>query len=99
MKWLTLLALSATAGCVRDLSTDNFNRPFDPWVPSDVRAFVIDAQACTHFSGEAGYDPERAAFLQRMIRKTCTNIDNRAKRLRHRYSSPEVRQLIADTWQ
>ena len=79
--------------------TDNWGHPFPQWVPRDVRLFVVDAQACMHFSGEHAYDAERGAFLQRMIRENCTNLDGRKARLLRKYRhSARARALIGQTW-
>ena len=98
MRW-SILLLFACSACAGDLSTDNFNHSFEPWVPRDVRAFIIDAQTCTHFSGEPAGDPQRQAFLDKMMRETCTNIGERAQQLRERHPSQQVQQLISDTWE
>jgi hypothetical protein len=91
-----VLAL-ACAGCATSPATNNFNRPFEPWVPRDVRLFVIDAQACWHFSGEVGHEEERRAFLQRMIKESCSNLDKRKSVLVRKYGrSPETMKLISD---
>ena len=99
MRWLAFLVLATTAACARDLSTDNFNHPFDPWVPRDVRAFIIDAQACQHFSGESGEGmPERQAYIDKMMLETCANIEQRKRVLMERHRSERVRQLISEVW-
>ena len=91
-----VLAVAAAASVP---ATDNWGHPFPQWVPVDVRHFVVDAQACTHFSGEVGYDPERTAFLQRMIRENCTNIEQRKTRLERRYrSTARIKKVIGDAW-
>ena len=98
MKYFALFFLCA--GCASVPRTDNYNRPFEAWVPADVRPFVIDAQACTHFSGEGPIgDPERDRFLERMIRKTCSGLDQRKAELLKRYAgSAVVRRVIVDAW-
>lgn len=79
--------------------TDNFGKPFQPWVPADVRTFVIRAQACIHFSGEPSGEGERKAFLERMTRETCTGLDDQERRLKHKYrGSVRTKRLIAETW-
>ena len=99
MRWTAVIPIACAAACAQDLSTDNFGRPFDPWVPSDVRAFVIDAQGCTHFSGESGEGmPERQAYIDKIVRKTCANIEERKRALMERHRSPQIRELIADSW-
>ena len=97
MRWIALVL--ACASCSTSPGTDNFGRPFARWVPGDVRAFVIDAQACGHFSGEEAYDAERKAFLDRMVAKTCTGLDKRKAELSHQYAaSAGVRELIDKVW-
>jgi hypothetical protein len=89
----------ACASCASVPATDNFGKPFPAWVPNDVRAFVADAQACTHFSGEEPYDAERRAFLDRMIQKTCSDLDVQKAELRHRYArSGDIQSLILEAW-
>ena len=95
MKW-ALIALVCT-GCVSKAETDNYGKPFAVWVPNHVRAFVVDAQACTHFSGEEPYDEKRRAFLEKALRNSCDDLDERKQRLIRRYrSSAEVVALIAE---
>jgi len=97
MKWIVLLL--AVGGCATTLATDNFGKPFAGFVPKDVRAFVIDAQACGHFSGEEPYDAERRAFLETMIKKTCTGLEARKAVLTRRYSNtPEILTEISQVW-
>ncbi len=79
-------------------SSDNWGHAFPQWV-GDVRLFVIDAQACLHFSGEHAYDDHRRAFLQRMIKENCTNLDGRKARLLRKYRhSARAKTLVTDTW-
>jgi hypothetical protein len=98
VKWV-ILAL-ACAACASTPSTDNFNRPFSAQLPRDVRLFVIDAQACAHFSSEPrGDEPERDRFLDRMSRKACNGLIERRDGLLHRYKqSPEVTGVIKEAW-
>ena len=105
MKRLAFLLVAVTAGCARDLSTDNFNHPFEPWVPRDVRARIAigrnepPAQGCMHFSGESGEGmPGRQAYIDKMVRKTCRGLDERKRMLMERHQSAQVRQLITDHW-
>lgn len=97
---IVLIALAAAAADPIP-ETDNFGEPFPAFVPADVRLFVIDAQGCTHFSGEPSSDeyPERKAFLEEMIVKTCTDIDKRKSALESRYKdSAEVLKIVSDAW-
>jgi hypothetical protein len=98
----TILFALAAAAATPPPATDNFGEPFPAFVPADVRLFVIDAQACTHFSGEPSSDeyPERKAFLEEMVAKTCTGIDDRKAKLERRYRrSAPIRQVISDAWE
>ena len=97
MRWTALIL--ASAGCAATPAADNFNRPFPAWVPSDVRGFVIDAQACIHFSGEESFDANRKAFLDRMMRENCTDLDKRKIELTRRYDrSKNIKDLISEAW-
>jgi hypothetical protein len=80
--------------------TDNYGTERSASIPKKVRKFVIDAQACAHFSGEEGYDADRAAFLAKMIKKTCTNIEDRREKLltKHR-GNAEIEMIIAEVWE
>jgi len=99
MRWTAPVLIVCAAACAKDLAIDNFGHPFEPWVPSDVRNFVIDAQGCMHFSGESGGDlPERQAYVDKMIRKTCPNLDKRKRALLERHQAPQVRQVISEAW-
>ena len=93
MIWIALMLAGATP------PSDNFGKPFAAWVPRDVRLFVIDAQACVHFSGEYGFDSERKAFLDRMIKENCTDLDSRKGRLIRKYQqSTRARKLVSEVW-
>ena len=83
-------------------ATDNYGDPFPAFVPTDVRSFVIDAQACNHFSGEPyeDQDKDRKAFLEKMMAKTCNNIDKRKAKLQQRYiRSAIIKKVISDAWE
>lgn len=89
----------AVGGCATTPATDNFGKPLAAFVPKDVRAFVIHAQACGHFSGEEPHDAERRAFLDKMIKKTCTGLEARKAILSRRHSkSPEILTEISQVW-
>jgi hypothetical protein len=97
-----ILIAFALAAVTAPPATDNFGEPFPALVPTDVRLFVIDAQACTHFSGEPydDQDRDRKAFLDKMIAKTCTNIDRRKATLERRYKrTARIRKVISDAWE
>jgi hypothetical protein len=79
---------------------DNYGDERSASIPKQVRTFVIDALACAHFSGEEGYDAERAAFLAKMIKKTCTKIEDRRENLLTKYQgNAEVEAIIAEVWE
>lgn len=79
---------------------DNYGTVRAASIPKKVRHFVIDAQACAHFSGEEGYDAERAAFLAKMIKKTCSKIEDRRENLLTKYrGNAEVEAIIAEVWE
>ncbi|HEU5481806.1 MAG TPA: hypothetical protein VFU80_01770 [Sphingomicrobium sp.] len=99
---IQIFAALALAGVEPIPATDNFGEPFPAFVPGDVRLFVIDAQACTHFGGEpySEDDKERKAFLDEMIAKTCTNIKERKASLERRYRrSAEIKAVISNAWE
>ncbi len=64
--------------------------------PKPVRRFIMDAQACTHFAGEEPYDRERAAFLAKMTRKHCRNLDARKEALAQKHKPDEVILALLD---
>ena len=99
MRWI-LLALACSA-CAATPSADNFGTSFAPGIPKEVRLFVIDAQACTHFSGEGPTgDPGRDEFLARMMRKTCRDLDARKAQLLARHGgSEEIRAAVNEAWE
>ena len=95
--WSAIL-LAATA----PPATDNFGEPFPAFVPTDVRLFVIDAQGCTHFSGEPydDQDKDRKAYIDKMIAQACPNLDQRKAKLEKRYRrSAKIRKVIAEAWE
>lgn len=68
-------------------------------IPGDIRAFVIDAQGCGHFSGEEPYDVERAAFLKKNIDAMCTELEKRHRKLAAQHAgNPEATAMIAEAW-
>lgn len=81
--------------------TDNYGEVRSPTIPKKVRKFVIDAQACAHFSGEAsGEDNDRERYVQKVIRQTCTNIEKRREKLLVKYrGNGEVEAIIAEVWE
>jgi hypothetical protein len=88
--------VTAAAGTARP-ATDYFGEGFPAFVPADVRLFVIDAQVCTHFGGELGDgDKDREAYIDKVMAKTCPNLDKRKARLERRYKhSARNKKVIA----
>lgn len=104
MRWIMIGAaiLSATPSVAAKPKPwkDNYGDERSATIPKQVRKFVIDAQACAHFSGEEGYDAERAAFLAKMIKKACTKIEERHENLLTKYQgNAEVEAIIAEVWE
>ena len=66
------------------------SRPGSCAWPRDVRAFVARRDLCDHFRGEEPYDAERAAFLAKRTRQTCSGSDATLMRLRQRYANDPV---------
>lgn len=100
MKWI-VIASACVAACTTTPLTDlRGERRFAAAIPKDVRLFVIDAQACAHFSTEPrGSEAGRDRFLDRMTTKTCTDLVERRTRLLHRYrQSTEATSLIKEVW-
>jgi hypothetical protein len=100
MMWV--LILLAMSGRTATPAADNFGQPFPAFVPADIRLFVIDAQACTHFRGEP-YDDQhkdRKAFLDKMVAKTCPSLDRRKAGLERRYRrSARIERVISEAWE
>ena len=89
---MTVITIALLVAAAAAPATDNFGEPFPAFVPGDVRLFVIDAQACTHFSGEP--------FLEQMIAKSCPRLDQRKAKLEKRYRrSAKIRKVIAEAWE
>lgn len=95
-----LLMITAPLAAAPKPWKDNYGTERSGGIPKPVRKFVIDAQACAHFSGEEGYDAERAAFLAKMIKKTCTKIEDRREKLLTKYhGNAEVEAMVAEVWE
>ncbi len=96
----TAALVLATAACAASPATDYFDEPFPSFLPTDVRLFVVDAQACTHFAGEEGFDADRQAFLDSAMAKACPKLDKRKAELTSRYcNSPQIKKMILDAWE
>ena len=54
--------------------------------PVDVASFIARRESCDHFRGEMASDAERAAFLDKAMRRDCSGTDRRLAELRARYS-------------
>jgi hypothetical protein len=70
-------------------------------IPKKVRNFVIDAQACTHFSGEInGDNSARDRQVRKTVEKTCKDLDIRHGKLRMQYKgNAEVETILAEVWE
>lgn len=99
--WAVVMLASAPLAAGKPSAwKDNHGVERSPAIPPKVRKFVINAQACAHFSGEEGYDAERAAFLKKMIAKNCKDLDKQHDRLLTRYrGNAEVEVIIAEVWE
>ena len=66
-------------------------------LPDEVEKFVRQRDNCDHFRGEDAYNEERAKFLQKSLKETCTGTDARLQSLRDRYrSNPAVAQKLKE---
>lgn len=97
-------ACALSVSCAPSVSPcqDNYYQERSPTIPKDVRAFVIDAQGCMHFSGEVSGDAEidNARGLPEKIKKLCTNIEVRHEKLLTKYrGNAEVEAIIAEVWE
>jgi len=66
--------------------------------PNDVEAFVVRRAGCNHFLGEFPFNEERAAFLERAIRRLrCDTLDREEQQLRRVHGgNPAILQLLDD---
>jgi hypothetical protein len=95
-----LLSIFLLGGCAYGPWKDFYGDPRPASIPRDVRAFVIDAQGCGHFSGEEPYDADRAAFLQKNMDALCRGLPQKRERLLNRYpANKEVESLMAEVGQ
>jgi hypothetical protein len=97
----TLLLASPLAATRPVPWVDNFGTVRSDSVPKKVRKFVIDAQACAHFSGElSGDNSERDRDVQKQIKASCTNLEKRRAKLLARYKGDAgVETIIAEVWE
>lgn len=80
---------------------DFYNDPRTEAVPKDVRRFIIKAQGCGHFGGEAGdgNPPERIAYIEKMTDKLCTGLGDKRRKLLSKYAgNTAVQTIISDIW-
>ena len=54
-------------------------------LPRDVGDFISRRDDCEHFIGEEPYDAERRAYLEKVIRETCTGSNQALDALRRKY--------------
>lgn len=95
---LLIMLVSASDGAYSAETSPNF--------PSDVAKFIEDRVPCDHFRGEPrdfdeSYkhqfgeralkeEAERAAFLEEMTEKACSNMDNRLRALNKKYAGNKL---------
>ena len=92
--WI-LPMLLLTGACVAGPWKDFYGDVRPASIPREVRDFIIDAQGCSHFSGEEPYDAERAAFLKKNMDEMCAGIEQRHAKLTVKYANnAEVSALI-----
>lgn len=66
-------------------------------LPRDVSDFISRRDDCEHFIGEEPYDAERRAYLEKVIRETCTGSNQVLDALRRKYrSNAAVLKALAD---
>lgn len=66
-----------------------------PPYPFEVEEFVDRRELCDHFRGEEPYDGERAEFLEKQIRETCTGTDQELRALKEKYKDDaEVMKVL-----
>jgi len=65
-------------------------------LPKEVGAFISRRDDCEHFIGEEPYDAERRAYLEKVVRETCTGSNQQLDALRRKYrDNSEVMQALA----
>ncbi len=86
-------------GCAAGPWQDAWGEEQNASIPRDVRRWVIDAQACGHWSGEEPFDAERAAAIESATSKHCPRLAERRLILRKRHSrNAEALSLIEKAW-
>jgi len=67
--------------------------------PKEVAAFIERRANCNHFLGEERYDRERAAYIDRAVRKLrCHRLEQDESRLRRAYrDDPAILALLDET--
>jgi hypothetical protein len=80
---------------------DGYGAERSPTIPKKVRKFVIDAQACTHFSGElSGEDSVRERDVRKKIEKSCKDLDIRYMKLKTQYKrNAEVEAILTEVYE
>jgi hypothetical protein len=80
---------------------DGYGAERSPTIPKKVRKFVIDAQMCTHFSGElSGEDSPRERDVRKKIEKNCKDLDIKHVKLKTRYKgNAEVEAILAEVYE
>jgi hypothetical protein len=97
---IAVIAMPLTAG-TKAPWRDGFGAERSGTIPKPVRKFVIDAQACAHFSGElSGQDKKRERQVRKMVKKNCGNLDIRRDKLLTKYhGNAEIAAIIAEIWE
>ncbi len=85
--WLALLLLTPAAAFAQATPFDREMARLTRGLPKSVSAFIHRQADCNHWAGEEGYDPARAAEINKAVaRLRCQALDRDAARLTHRYS-------------
>lgn len=77
------------------LSWQGMARAETPALPKEVTSYSEKVDSCIHFSGEPSSDPERAAQIERAIKKSCPGLKQNSHQLREKYKSnpPVLKEL------
>ena len=90
---MTILAAIAAIALIMDQTAST--TPAD--LPADVVKLEETIDGCIHFGGEPSGDPQRAAFIERNVRKLCGEARRSLPRLKRKYSAePAVLAKLAE---
>jgi hypothetical protein len=92
------LAAAACASAPRPLTeAELLVYPEARGMPADVQDFIVRWTACSHWSGEPGWDEARQRQIERAVAEACPGIDERGRRVRARHAgNAEVIARIAE---